>query len=435
VKEAVVAARTAEEVRERARQRVTEIGVELDSEMAAIRDALHKRLADSIQELQGDGPILELLRVSIESNLETLVHIMRYDIPVDEVTSPAAAEEYARRLAQRGVSSNALVRAYRLGQEALLDWAFAQLARIEPDREVAFAAGKLYTEMTFRYVDSISEQVLIEYETERERWLANRNTVRAAMLKELIAGEKVELAAAEAALGYRLRQNHLGVVVWSSDQSATGSDLQQLEKLVGRLAKAVGATGQPLFFSQDRTTGWGWIPLGRSSVDIQDADLARVLDDVAPTIHAAIGSPGAAGAGFRDTHLEAIQARQVALVAQPAPLRLTSYSEPGVRAAAMLAWDLHGARRLVRRALGNLAADTDGAARLRETLLVFLTEKGSYIATADRVHLHKNTVKYRVDKAVEERGRPLDDERLELELALTACKWLGSAVLSSARPA
>jgi DNA-binding PucR family transcriptional regulator len=38
-------------------------------------------------------------------------------------------------------------------------------------------------------------------------------------------------------------------------------------------------------------------------------------------------------------------------------------------------------------------------------------------------------VKYRVDKAIEERGRPLDDERLELELALVACRWLGAGVL------
>ncbi|MFG1784068.1 helix-turn-helix domain-containing protein [Rhodococcus oryzae] len=77
-----------------------------------------------------------------------------------------------------------------------------------------------------------------------------------------------------------------------------------------------------------------------------------------------------------------------------------------------------------------LAADTEHAARLRDTLLTFLDAQGSYTATAERVHLHKNTVKYRVDKALEERGRPLDDERLDLELALIGCRWLGRAVLA-----
>jgi DNA-binding PucR family transcriptional regulator len=64
--------------------------------------------------------------------------------------------------------------------------------------------------------------------------------------------------------------------------------------------------------------------------------------------------------------------------------------------------------------------------------MAFLAERGSYVATAARVHLHKNTVKYRIDKAIEERGRPVDDGRLELELALIACRWLGETVLHKA---
>ncbi|WP_329476408.1 hypothetical protein OG555_32715 [Kribbella sp. NBC_01484] len=43
-------------------------------------------------------------------------------------------------------------------------------------------------------------------------------------------------------------------------------------------------------------------------------------------------------------------------------------------------------------------------------------------------------MKYRVDKALEERGRPLDDERLELELALVACRWLAGSVLMPPAP-
>ena len=80
--------------------------------------------------------------------------------------------------------------------------------------------------------------------------------------------------------------------------------------------------------------------------------------------------------------------------------------------------------------LGPLAADDEGAERVRETLLTFLTEKGSFVATAERTHLHKNTVKYRVDKAIELRGRPIDDDRFNLELALIACRWLGESVLT-----
>ena len=58
--------------------------------------------------------------------------------------------------------------------------------------------------------------------------------------------------------------------------------------------------------------------------------------------------------------------------------------------------------------------------------------RGSFVAAAERLHVHKNTVKYRVDRAVAARGRPLDEDRLELELALVATRWLGRAVLGPA---
>ncbi|KAB2592005.1 helix-turn-helix domain-containing protein [Streptomyces arboris] len=49
---------------------------------------------------------------------------------------------------------------------------------------------------------------------------------------------------------------------------------------------------------------------------------------------------------------------------------------------------------------------------------------------AGRLHLRRNTVRYRVQRAVELRGRPIDKDRLELEIALGACRRLGRAVLA-----
>ena len=79
--------------------------------------------------------------------------------------------------------------------------------------------------------------------------------------------------------------------------------------------------------------------------------------------------------------------------------------------------------------LGALAVDDDVNARLRDTLQVFLQENGSFKATAQRLTLHKNTVQYRVRKAQESLGRPIDEKRLHVELALLASQWLGAAVL------
>jgi DNA-binding PucR family transcriptional regulator len=420
----------ASDVTRRVRARLLELGALMNAQAGEITDMLHKRLAESISELQGDTVILELLHSSIASNVETLADILRHDIDMSSVSTPSAAEEYARRLAQRGISSTALVRAYRLGQQAVLGWGFETITKKEPDPEVALKAAAEYTDFTFRYIDSISEQVVHLYEAERDRWLANRNALRGTLLRELISGDAVDIAAAESGLGYRLRQRHLGVLVWSAGGPA-GGDLRRLERLASALAKAVGP-GQAFFHAADRSTGWAWIPVATDAEELPLAALEQVAEAAEPGLFAAIGTPAAGPTGFRVTHLEATRARQVALAAQGTARRLTAYADPEVRTIAMLTADLDAARRLVGTALGGLAADTDSAARLRETLLVFLDEQGSFTATAERIHLHKNTVKYRVDRAVEERGRPRDDERLELVLALVAARRLGPAVL---RPA
>jgi DNA-binding PucR family transcriptional regulator len=95
--------------------------------------------------------------------------------------------------------------------------------------------------------------------------------------------------------------------------------------------------------------------------------------------------------------------------------------------------DLRGDRRGLHARTGKLAAglaaDDEHHARLRETLLVFLHTGGSYKATAERLVLHKNTVQYRIRKAEESLGRPVSENRHDVELALRASHWLGSSVL------
>jgi DNA-binding PucR family transcriptional regulator len=84
--------------------------------------------------------------------------------------------------------------------------------------------------------------------------------------------------------------------------------------------------------------------------------------------------------------------------------------------------------------LGTLADDDGQHAMLRDTLRVFLQESGSFVAAAERLTLHKNTVRYRVGKAEESLGRPVGEDRLQVELALLAAQWLGPAVLRQLGP-
>lgn len=92
--------------------------------------------------------------------------------------------------------------------------------------------------------------------------------------------------------------------------------------------------------------------------------------------------------------------------------------------------DLPAARQWVEEVLGTLARDGEAEARTRETLRVFLGTGGSYTQTSEQLMLHRNSVRYRIRKAEEERGRPLEDDRLDLELALQVCHFLGDTVLT-----
>ena len=83
--------------------------------------------------------------------------------------------------------------------------------------------------------------------------------------------------------------------------------------------------------------------------------------------------------------------------------------------------------------LGHLADDGEQEARLRETLLVFLSTGSSFAATAGRLTVHRNTVQYRVRKAEEAVGRPIQDHRADVELALRVCQCVGSPVLRPAQ--
>lgn len=412
-----------------ARLLVTDVARALGEQLTLLSSTLGVELAEAIPELRGEPAILDLLRASIQANIETFLHLAQHEIAMDQVSPPAAAVAYAQRLAQRGISSTALVRAYRLGQRRMVDVFFTELAAAaEP--EIAYVAARILHDQVSRYVDMASEGVVGEYEAERERWLANRNSVRASMVTSLLRGDDVAPPAAESALGYRLRQHHLGVVAWDPDRDSSTSALRRIESVVAKIAEVIGAAGQPLFLPQDRSLGWAWIPLGRASVEIDIAGLSRVAQALDPGVRVALGSPGAAATGFRSSHVEALRAYAVATIAAERAAPITSYADPGVRATALLTADLAAARELVAQVLGGLAVDDEPTQRLRETLLVFLSEAGSFRAAGQRLHVHRNTVKYRIDRAVVVRGRGLDDDRFNLELALLACQWLGRAVLS-----
>jgi len=396
--------------------------------VATVSADVYEVILREIPELRDDKPVLALLASSVDSNIGTCLQIMQHRIDLSDVPAPAAAVEYARRLAQRGTPLTALLRAYRVGHTCFYDWLLKELAEQARDAETLSAATLGLSKIVAAYIDQVSEQMVTAYTQERENWLRNRSAARAARIRDLLSGERVDVNAAEATLGYRLRQYHVGVVCWAGDATGTADEITRLEHAVGKLAVQASCRGDPLFLPRDESSAWAWLPLGvRDAFDPAAAGTEGVDTD----IHVAFGDAAKGSTGFRVTHQQAIAAQAVALAAgSPAP-RAVPFSQVAPVAMMLTAGEL--LRPWVLSTLGALATDDEHHTRLRETLLVFLQSGGSYKTTAEQLTLHKNTVQYRVRKAQESLGRPVGDNRGDVELALRASRWLGSAVLGPAR--
>jgi hypothetical protein len=379
-----------------------------------------------IPQLRGDQIILDTLKASVEENIATLLHGFENDMPLDMVEGPAAALDYARRLAQRNVPISALVRSYRLGHFRFLQWSLDELRRQGPDEEVCTATARLMMELSFGYIDRVSERVIEVYQLERDRWLLGQTAVRAVRVREILAEKHVDADSAEAALGYRIRQNHhVAMLLWLPQPPLSGEGLARLDRLTSRIAEKVNCCTEPLFAAREETLAWAWLPF-RSPRGLSWDLLASAVEDGDPTARAAVGDVAPGVEGFRRTHRQAVRAQELAMAAGPGT-RVTFYAR--VAPIALMCANIEDTRAWVWSVLGALAVDDEYCARLRETLQTFLATGCSYTATASQQILHKNTVQYRIRRAEETLGRPLQERRRDLELALLAVQYLGSSFL------
>ena len=409
-------------------QHAADVSGALAPHTAELSADIYQLIVREIPQLRADSRVLTLLEASVAENVATVLHILQHGIDLDRVHAPAAAEEYARRLAQRGSPMAALLRAYRIGSTRFQHWCLQELARTTDNASIVSAAGLRIAETTAAYIDRVSEELVAAYEAEKENWLRNLSAARAARVRAILQGDRIDVDASEAVLGYRLRQHHVGAVCWLGDREAGGPALARLERATTEVARQAGCKGRPFFLPQDESSAWTWLPLGaRDTFTVPTMRGAGAE----PGIRFAFGAAGTGVSGFRRTHQQALGAHAVALAAGPSGPRLTSFTE--VAPLALMASSVELLRTWVHETLGQLADDDDQHARLRDTLRVFLQENGSYKATAERLILHKNSIQYRVRKAEEALGHPVADHRLPVELALLASQWLGATVLRHPR--
>jgi DNA-binding PucR family transcriptional regulator len=364
-----------------------------------------------------DDELMVDLLASAEANLRQVLWVLKRGAAVDEVGLPPEAAAFMRANVRRGIPLPAELRAYRLGHAWLWDrWARALQERI-PDPEELIAAQETSSACIFAYIDRVSDQLVEEYGTERERMMRGAAQLRAETVRAILAGEPIDEETLPGRLGYDVRRWHLAMRV-----SSGTSEVRGLER-AAREAAATLAPGEPLI-----------VPSGAASFDVwagayEPAD-ARALARYEPPegVSVAFGRPARGLDGFRRSHREAVQAARIAALAGSRGGGVVDYAE--VELVSLLAYDLPRAREFVANRLGPLAAPGESTQRLRETLRVFLAMGGRSARAAKELYVHQNTVAYRIKRAEELLGRRVTEDPVELICALALADTLGPAVLS-----
>jgi len=405
----------------RIRALVTSVASTVAQRLDAVTGNIQSVIEGAIPALQIEDSTT-LLQASIGENVGVALRTLADGSSPFATAAPAAAVDYARRLAQQDVPATLLIRAYRVGQARFLHDCIEELLRQTPGDHLEALATQQMVATVSDYVDHIVEQVLTSYGDARDAWLRDRSAVLAMRIREVLRGERIDLSATERALDYRFDRCHQALVLWVDEP---GDDAHvRIRRVVAAAGAVLGPGDIPLVVPCDESSAWAWLPTDFSLAGKADLEVAAKGE---PAVALAIGEPASGIDGFRRSHRQATSARMVALAAGAERAHMTAFVD--VAPIAMLCADLESTRDWIHETLGDLAIDSTRNEGLRDTARVFLETGGSYTATADRLLLHRNTAQYRVRKAEEVRGLPLREGRLDVELALLACHWLKGAVL------
>ncbi len=364
------------------------------------------------------------LCLTIETNLRRFFGRVIASDSSEILTAPSEALGFAVSVQHHGIDTAALIQAYRVGQNIAWSWWMEHLAREVPDHGLLLEAIERSSARMFAYVDAVVEEQVRMWERERERWSGRLTVQRAEAVRTVLEGEVSAPEKALRSLGFSLERELVAGILWEAQPKAqpdaAGAPMSRIELTAGAIADAVGIE-RALIVPAEASCMWAWFAIDRR-FDL-DALARGAAAELREGQGLALSIPGKGLEGFRGGHRQALRARRFAELSQ-AEHGVVRFDE--VETLCVMSEDPELLADFVERKLGALAAGDPSARRLRETLLVWLREGGSASRAAERLRTHKNTVRNRVQRAEGLIGRPLEDDRLGLELALTMVQRVSS---------
>ncbi|WAL49310.1 PucR family transcriptional regulator [Rhodococcus pyridinivorans] len=353
--------------------------------------------------------VAEISLAACQANSNVLLDALIRGVSVEAMTPSPEVLQSTRDMVRAQVSNELLMRGYQIG---IMYWChrWSQAVRTygpDVDGDLRLRVLDYGTTFLLSWLRMITDRMSVEYRDEFERMSLEWSMARVDEARTALESNDLDLAATSRRLAYELSGHHVALVL-----ARDGDREVSLETCIRELAASV-SSARPLVAISDSNTAWCWIPTASAN----RATLKR------RGLICGQGRPGHGIEGFRMSHREALEAVRVARLI-PSRNRDVHHFED-LQLISLCTQDEQTTQEFVTSVLGELAAPTTLAQRLRETLGGFYASTCNFRTTAARLDLHHNTVRYRVTQAEAMLGRTYNDRRLETELALHVAACIG----------
>lgn len=366
------------------------------------------RVVDEMPVLGSGDSAVQAMRLGTESAaIRTLVSIDQGHVAEGGATREVV--EQMREYVHRRIPLPSVWAAIRVGHSWFADYYMAACRDLVPNDEQPEQL-ELISRVLFDFVNPFSTGVGDAYSEEYQRWVTSANAARDEAVRALLDGEEIDLRKASHTLGYEIEhRHHVGLEFWLDEPDP--HDTTALQNLATQVLGRLGAS-QTLLMPVGQSELWAWgASAARFEVDSNVVDNLRTAG-----VGVALGRVLHGLDGFRASHDQAQEAARVGQLSCPTGGTTVTYDD--VSLTALLTRDPDRARDFMKDELGNLGADDAHTADLRDTLLAYFASKRSPQATASRLFVARNTVVYRLKRAEELLGRPIEQREVELWTAL-----------------
>jgi DNA-binding PucR family transcriptional regulator len=303
------------------------------------------------------------------------------------------------------------VRAYRIGQNALWEHWMSIAFELTSDPQDLRELLEVSARSLFSFIDDTNAAIAAQIQDEFEELTRGTHAERREVVELIMAGAPISPERAASRLGYNLDQTHTAAVIWSELAGSDPSQLDQASEALARIAHAA----RPLNVIASAATRWVWM----SATVAPDAlKLGKIIDELRG-VRIAIGSTARGIEGFRRSHLDAL-ATQRLLARLHSTQRIAGFGT--IQLVSLVTENPERADQFIKDTLGELET---ASPEIRTAVLAFVTEQCNLSRAAAKLYTHRNTLLRRLTRADELLPRPLEENSVNVAVALDVLHWRG----------